>query len=82
MLLGTHVLLFKKTITLYAVFDALWFGFIGALITGFIGYQIGRVIESPPHRKAPSKEDVINTDDDLLIDDIMIDEIKNIQNSE
>lgn len=57
-------------------------GTIGAIIGGIMGYFIGKAIEAPPKGSATNEELFQNTDSDLLIDNVMIDELNNIDESD
>lgn len=79
LLLNAYVLFVEGSIDISTVIKSTWYGLLGALAAGIIGYFIGKVIEAPPGNQNTSIEDLSNTDDDLLISDMMIDDLKNIE---
>lgn len=81
-LLGFYVLFAEKIIDMSAVLKALWLAGLGALAAGIIGYLVGKIIESPAKSFESFEGDMSSTDSDLIIDDVMIDDLKNINNSE
>lgn len=71
-----YILWLERSVGFDTIFKSLSIGGIGAVVTGFIGYYVGKTIESPP--KKSIEEAIEETDSDLLIDDIMLDELKNM----
>lgn len=77
--LGGSILIIDKVIDLNSVMKAFWFASLGALIAGTIGFFIGKIFDDPP-KKQP-EIDNYQTDSDLLINDIMLDDLKNMNST-
>lgn len=77
--LGGSILIIEKSVDFNSVMKAFWFAGLGALIAGIIGYFIGRIIDEPP--KKTTEMNNYDTDSDLLINDIMLDDLKNMNNT-
>ncbi|MEW5819778.1 MAG: hypothetical protein AB1782_06270 [Cyanobacteriota bacterium] len=77
-MLGSHVLLIEKTIVFHTVFKAISIAGLGAIVSGIIGYYIGKVIEAPPSTTKILEKALDETDSDLLINDLMLNDLKNM----
>jgi hypothetical protein len=85
--LGATVLIKMGTIDLNSVFKALWLGSLGGGVSGVLGYYIGKISEkTEAHHdfftESSYDSDDIDTDDDLLIDNTMMDDLSKIKHSE
>ena len=81
MFLGAHVLILEKVIIFHTVTKAFIIAGIGAIISGAIGYYIGKIIETPAKESFFNETSFGETDSDLLIDDVMLNDLKNINDT-
>lgn len=80
--LGTYVLIIEKSIVFSSVLKAVIMGGLGAIIGAIMGHFIGKVIEAPPKSTRTTEDLFQETDSDLLIDNVMINELKNIDDND
>ena len=76
LIIGTYVLLKAMSIDYYSVLKACKLAIPSAIISGGIGFIIGKILDSAPSQKKKSKEKL--KDRDLLIDDLLIDDLDKI----
>ncbi|MFH0703294.1 MAG: hypothetical protein V2B14_07170 [bacterium] len=78
LIVGSVVLLKSMSLEPDAVIHALKLSSIGAIISGFFGFFIGKIFETSNPKKEETEKN--KKDSDLLIDDLLINDLDNIDN--